>query len=55
MEYRLTADGFSAELLTDKVKGLSDAYTLQSVTLLEFFGSVAAGITRIWCPTGRAR
>ena len=52
VEYRLTADGFSAELLTDKVKGLSDAYTLQSVTLLEFFGSVAAGDHAYLVPDG---
>lgn len=52
VEYRLTQDGFSAELLTDKIRELSDTYTLHDITLLEYFGSVAAGEHAFLVPDG---
>ena len=52
VEYRLTQDGFSAELLTDKVRELSETYTLQTVSLLEYFSSTAAGENAFLVPDG---
>ena len=39
VEYALTADGFTARILMDKVTEQSDRFTLQQIDLLEFFGS----------------
>ena len=39
VEYQLTEDGFTAELLTDRIKELSENYHLCSVDLLEFFAA----------------
>lgn len=42
VEYALTADGFTARVLMDKVTERSASYTLQQVALLEYFGSIPA-------------
>lgn len=39
VEYRLAADGFTAEVLTDRIQESSPEYKLQSVELLEYFAS----------------
>ncbi len=40
VEYRLAEDGFTAEVLTDRIEESSPDYKLQSVELLEYFASV---------------
>ena len=43
VEYSLTADGFTARVLTDKITENNKTDVLQSVSLLEFFGACGSG------------
>ena len=52
IEYSLTSDGFSAEILTDLIEESSDEYKLQSIYLLEYFASVTTSEGYFLIPDG---
>ncbi|MGN0494040.1 MAG: DUF5696 domain-containing protein [Acutalibacteraceae bacterium] len=52
IEYSLTSDGFSAEILTDLIEESSDEYKLQSIDLLEYFASVTTSEGYFLIPDG---
>lgn len=52
IEYSLTSDGFSAEILTDLIEESSDQYKLQSIDLLEYFASVTTSEGSFLVPDG---
>lgn len=43
VEYRLTQDGFTASILSDRIEEASDKFKLHSVDLLEYFAAFADG------------
>lgn len=52
VEYSLTTDGFSAEILTGLIEESSDEYKLQSIDLLEYFASVTTDEGYFLVPDG---